>query len=146
MAKVKRAAWSKNPSSKKSPRGAEKVTPIENQPIVWRVGVLDKDGPWSWESTSLAESWVEMHSKMKDLESMTFGGVMKAGSHPIPCSRLIPDAQKRLREINQNDLDELFSLRLSGKQRIWGIRDRNVFKILWWDPNHEVCPSQKKHT
>ncbi len=34
----------------------------------------------------------------------------------------------------------------NGKQRIWGIKDRNILKVLWWDPDHEVCPSLKKYT
>ena len=68
------------------------------------------------------------------------------GSHHIPVSRIIPQARKRLEEIHQADIDDLYSLRLTGVQRIIGIRDRNNLKILWWDPEHEVCPANKKHT
>lgn len=67
-------------------------------------------------------------------------------SHNIEVNQIVKDAQRRLEEIRQADVDELFSLRLSGKERIWGIVDRNIFKILWWDPKHEICPSAKKHT
>ncbi|RKZ46349.1 MAG: hypothetical protein DRR00_24365, partial [Candidatus Parabeggiatoa sp. nov. 3] len=57
-----------------------------------------------------------------------------------------PEVLKRLAEIHQDDIDELFSLRLSGKERLWGILDNHILKILWWDANHDVWPSKKKHT
>jgi len=41
-------------------------------------------------------------------------------------------------------VEDLFSLRLTGKKRLWGIRDRHVFKVFWWDPEHGVCPSELK--
>lgn len=77
---------------------------------------------------------------------MTWSGVMGNGSHPVPLDNLTTEAVRRLEEIGQADVDELFSLRLSGKERIWGIRDRHILKVLWWDPDHLVCPSIKKHT
>ena len=41
---------------------------------------------------------------------------------------------------------ELVSLRLSGKQRIYGIQDRGVLLLLWWDPDHKIYPVKKKGT
>jgi uncharacterized phage-associated protein len=29
---------------------------------------------------------------------------------------------------------------------VWCIRHLNVMRILWWDPDHLVCPSVMKHT
>jgi len=37
--------------------------------------------------------------------------------------------------------DALVSLRLSGKERVWGILQENALLLLWWDPGHEICPS-----
>jgi predicted DNA-binding transcriptional regulator AlpA len=42
--------------------------------------------------------------------------------------------------------NDLFSLRLSSLERLWGLRSNDVFSVLWWDPNHQICPSPKKHT
>ena len=71
-----------------------------------------------------------------------------AGSdhHSIPVSKLSNEAQKRLEEIKQDDIDEIFSFHLQGKPRIICIRDLSIAKLLWFDPEHKVCPSQKKHT
>jgi hypothetical protein len=60
--------------------------------------------------------------------------------------KLIKEAQDRLTEISLDDLDELTSLHLTGKGRVWGIIDQGVMNLLWWDPEHQVCPSHKKHT
>jgi len=40
----------------------------------------------------------------------------------------------------------LFSFAIDGRRRVWGIRREHVLCLLWWDPNHQVCPSQKKAT
>jgi hypothetical protein len=70
----------------------------------------------------------------------------KDKNHAIPVADLTREAQDRLAEIGQDDVDELFSLRLSAKERIFGILDESVMRVLWWDPDHRVCPSPKRRT
>ena len=38
--------------------------------------------------------------------------------------------------IGHEDVTELFSLRLDATKRVYGIRDRQVLKLLWFDPYH----------
>jgi len=83
---------------------------------------------------------------MGNFEKMTWVDLGSDGCHSIPIGDLAISARKRLIEIKLDDIDELFSFRVTGKGRIWGIRDRNVVKVLWWDPHHSVCSSVKKHT
>lgn len=66
--------------------------------------------------------------------------------HFIETGRLSKTAQERLAAINQDDAPGVFSFHFSGKRRIIGIRDGSAIKLLWWDPEHQVCPSHKKHT
>jgi len=40
----------------------------------------------------------------------------------------------------------MYAIRLSGKKRVWGIREGRLFSLVWWDPEHTVGPSEKKHT
>jgi len=68
------------------------------------------------------------------------------GSHPIPKNDLVKVAQDRLTTLRMDDLDDVFSLRLSNTKRIFGVRVENILKILWYDPDHHVCPSPKKNT
>ena len=136
-----------DPSPEKAPRGKGKVEDIRSKLIVWHIGRIDRDGPWGWENIEPQELWDNIHSKMSNFESMTWGEVMRGGAHhPVSVEGIIPDARRRLEEIGQDDVDELFSLRLSGRERIYGIRVEHVFKVLWWDPEHEVCPAPQRYT
>lgn len=114
-------------------------------PVGWRFGRADKHGPWAWSNHS-CETLLETIAKLADLESMREDEWRQRGCHPVPLEQLCKDAHNRLRELDQDDLDELMSFRLSGAERVWCIRDRNVMRVLWWDPQHEVCPSLLKNT
>ena len=57
-------------------------------------------------------------------------------SHFVQAGKLTRKAKARLAEIGQDDVSELFSLRLTGTTRIYGIRDRRALKLLWYDPHH----------
>ncbi len=96
----------------------------------------------------------KLYPKLKEYEKLTwdeienqkYGSEGKTKNHPIPKSSLIKEAQDRLKELKQDDIDEVYSLRLEGKLRVFGIREDNCLKIIWVDTNHEVCTSNKKHT
>ena len=77
---------------------------------------------------------------------MTWKAIGTNGSHPVALNDLDKTARDRLAELNLDDIDHLYSLRLSGTERVWGILDRSILKVLWWDPDHQVCPAAKKHT
>jgi hypothetical protein len=64
----------------------------------------------------------------------------------IPVENLSPEATQRLREVHHDDEEWLFEIRLGNKPRVWGIRRETVFLVLWWDPEHLVCPSPLRHT
>lgn len=81
-----------------------------------------------------------------EIERETTGKEGRSKHHSIDIKDLSKEAQKRLNELNINDLDCLFSLRLDGTLRVFGIRKLNYLRILWIDPDHEVCISNKKHT
>lgn len=72
--------------------------------------------------------------------------VSRYGNHKMEVADLDKEARDRLVEIDLDDLDELWSLRLSGRERVWGTITRNVFSLLWWDPEHTVYPVSKKYT
>ena len=65
--------------------------------------------------------------------------------HSTPVEVIAKDARQRLEEISQDDIDDLFQIRIGSSARLWGIIDRNIMKILWWDPNHTVYPMNIKN-
>ena len=117
----------------------------EAEPICWRFSIMDTGGPFPFAGLK-AKTWRRILEKMRQWDSMTWAELTGDDNHAIPIDRLSPEAQNRLIEIGQDDIDEIFSLRMTGRERLIGIRDRHVFRLLWWDPEHRVCPSQKKHT
>ncbi|MEE9403365.1 MAG: hypothetical protein V3V20_00600 [Algisphaera sp.] len=106
------------------------------------------DGGFRPAKTEGQDCFYDISSKLKSFEQNGWNDLIqnKKSHHPIELHKLAKPAQKRLEELSFDDLDSLFSLRLSGTQRLFGIRSNHLFYALWWDPNHQVCPSKKKHT
>ncbi|PIS00440.1 MAG: hypothetical protein COT84_07530 [Chlamydiae bacterium CG10_big_fil_rev_8_21_14_0_10_35_9] len=141
--KKKTPRTSFNPVESKIPKAG--IFPSEDNHPEFRVEQMDKDGLWGWDKfePSMIQ---ELFKKIFEAQKLTWQSLRDNGSHPILYDKLSAEAQKRLRQLQKDDLDELYSLRISGSKRIWGIKEGNLFLILWWDPKHEVCPSLKKHT
>ena len=70
----------------------------------------------------------------------------KKQNHNVSVDDLVKEAQDRLTEIFSEQLDELTSLHLTDKGRFLGKINEGVKDLLWWDAEHRVCPSHKKHT
>jgi len=132
-----------SPSETKIPKAGN--VPNENSCLEFREGQMDTDGSWGWKNISPLQLR-GIFRKIFSCQKLTWQNLRTSGSHLVDLKDLYPKAQKRLLQIEKDDQDQLYSLRLSGKERIWGIKDGNIFWLLWWDPNHEVCPSNKKHT
>ncbi len=147
-----------DPEKAKQGRGKDTESP-DQEKIAWAFGAMDKDGDWGWRTQASAAWWKELLPKLQNFETMTWIQIMQAAGgrrrgnnhHPVSVEDLTPQARKRLSQIKQNDVEKLFSLRLDGTKRIYGIRDRRVLKMLWYDPNHgnnamAVCPANKIRT
>ncbi len=52
------------------------------------------------------------------------------------------EAAKRLTGLNLDSYDVLYSLTITGKQRVWGImiEETDTFQLLWYDSQHEIYP------
>jgi hypothetical protein len=141
----------------KKPVLGTKVPPSTKKPIVevdrrnymasnpaWRFNELDLDGPYGWDRITRIEFDVAL-SSLKSFESQTWNAIFVAAKyqhHSVAVKDLVPEARKRLIQLKKDDLDELHRLRLSNKCRVWGIFRGGTFSLLWWDPDHEVCPSK----
>jgi hypothetical protein len=139
----------KRPKIKGSP-SVEKIPRVQSVPLsddrpVWRVGRIDKGGPWCPHVMD-AGTFADILLRLKQFETMTWTDIQRGGSHYVATNQIISEAQKRLSELNLDDFDELFSLRIGNKPRLWGMKINNVFSGLWWDCNHEICPAPNKYT
>ena len=108
----------------------------------WRI---DQDN-WNVWSNNILPKLMNFESykwsQIKRIPKPNGGGSMH---HNIARTKLSPSAQREIRELGL-EYDEFFSLRLSGKERVFGILDRGVLELLWYDKEHEICPVLKKHT
>lgn len=129
--------------TQKRPRGA--APDYTGDFPLWAFRVVDLGGPWCWSALD-GPGLRDVLQRLSELESMTWHAIGETGSHFIDVSALVKRAQDRLAEIQQDDIDQVYSLRITGKRRVFGIRDGGVLRILWWDPEHAVCPAPKKHT
>jgi hypothetical protein len=109
---------------------------------------MDRTGPWGWDSITKLEQ-EDVLSKMSQIEELTWVEA-SSGSTPrlkrIPIGNICLKAQKRIQQLKLDDFGDVYELRINGTCRIWGLREEPAFLLLWWDPNHEVCPSPKKYT
>ncbi len=144
--KKKKPSQKVHPSLERQPRGLEKAQCIESNLIAWHLRIVDKGGRWGWNGVDQTTFWKVIFPRISGFETMTYGEILGKTHHEIRRCDIIEKARARLRKIEQDDVDHLVSLHITGEKVIWGIRDQNIFKVLWWDPNHEICPSAKKHT
>ena len=133
-----------SPQPTKIPRRVYDEDPTRLSPA-WRVGSMEMRVPFGWHQLTGSEL-SEIREKLKNFESMTLGEILNRNNHRVSVGKLCKDARDRLKELKLDDIEELLSLRLTGIQRIWGILEHNIVILLWWDPDHLVCPSPKKHT
>lgn len=128
----------KEASHTKNPDG------YQNQFISWHFECMDTSGSWPCSINTLQN----IQNRLHEYERIKWSG-LSGSSHPLPINKIIPKAQRRLSELGYSDYENLYQFEIrngNSKQRLWGLRTENIFKILWWDPNHEIYPVPKRNT
>ncbi len=108
----------------------------------WGISLLEMVDPFGWHIAS-AEEMQQVRAKLAAFESMTWKQILYEGgyrNHFIGKDRICPEALARLVALGQDDVDSVMSLGITQMGRVFGIMEHNVLKVLWWDPNHQVCP------
>jgi hypothetical protein len=149
LGKPKHPASKIIPATAKIPRTAIDPDDFYRQRPAWRVALLQMATPYGWHEIT-PETLTDVRSKLASFESMTWKEILldgKKAHHAVKVHRLCGTAQAQLGQIfGAIDVDQLVSLRLGSKERVWGVLDGATLKVLWWDPDHEVCPSLLKNT
>ena len=133
-------------SSKKKARGGSILEKerIQDRKLSWKFSIIDTDGEWTFKNIEKDTFWNRLLGTLKNLESQTIGEFIRPiHNHKIEKYKLCKKAQERLIEIKLDDYDEFYSVHITGIKRLWGILEGSYFKILWWDPRHEICPSKE---
>ncbi len=144
----------KQPPTAKTPaiRSDSDPTSCYHQHPVWRLGRLDFEGPFGWLKANSLEILDRIRDYLSSLENLTWREIdQRTGPEGRRCNQYLPvtaicqDAKRRLQELQLDDYQHLYELRLTNLQRIFGLRNNEEYFILWWDPYHGVCPV-KKHS
>ena len=138
-------------SSAKSPQTAvDLATGYISKTPRWRFAKLKAFNDTDFGYSDKQELMDEILDKLANFETMTWSQITNTdggNNHWCDVSGMSKEAQKMFMRLNLYDLGPLFSLRLNGTFRIWGIINPDgTFDIVWFDPNHEIYPSRKKHT
>ena len=130
---------------KKWPRSSEGESFLSKTPS-WTFKKCDKE---EWPLPQGNELY-DLLLKLSTFEGLTWGEILKASggrshgtnNHYENVEDLIDRAQKRLIELKMDDIDRVFSLRLQGAVRLYGILEDGIFSLLWYDPDHEIYPTK----
>ena len=134
------------PEAKKEPKIAAMPPSFRGGVIAWRFNAVDKNGPFSWLELDDPTEHKTVIETLADIETMHEAALAGRGCHFIALSKLAKKAQVRLTALDLDDLDELYSIRLNGRGRVFCVHRPQYMRVLWFDPEHKVCPSLKKNT
>ncbi|GHU37182.1 hypothetical protein FACS1894105_08820 [Clostridia bacterium] len=148
---IKSSASPKKISDKDKP----KISFYEQHPK-WAFQYFDTDNN-KYGASRLSTDLPKVIKWMGSLELQTWSNVLNATSgrkgntrnHRIPLEKLDSNAVKNYAGQFIKGLDEfgeLYSLAIRSRERLWGVIIEGTFCVIWYDPNHEICESTKRHT
>ncbi len=80
------------------------------------------------------KTWIEIYQERT-------GGRQRKQKHvSYEVWQICEEAQLRLLELDRDDVDTLFRFRLGNLKCLYGVQQRNLFFVLWWDPEHKIYP------
>ena len=139
------------PPAKRSPRNLPQLPGASNsgdRPC-WRFEHADNEGRWGFGGLD-GDSLRGVLAFLQKFETMTLNELFHNGGYPgkdydveaLPTQ----EARDCLEEAGLADQTKIWALRCGGKPRLYGFLDGNVFHIVFWDPEHEIWPSQLRNT
>ncbi len=125
---------------------------LKEKPI-WRFDKLDRSGKFAFDLSRKDFDCKEVLQKLIEYGDMTWDDIGKqqhdysrrSKHHYLDISSLSKDALIRIRECHLlEETETIYSFSLQNLLRIIGLRRGAEFHIVWFDPKHEFCPTNKK--
>ena len=141
---VKKPKIGVNPSQTKTPK-LTTTFEREDDTIIFSFQWFDSINKWCKNDLPKEHDVWEIIEKLKGFEQKKWKHLAanQDRDHSVPFHKLIPAAQAAAIKKQIDDQDEIWSIRLTGMQRVWGVKHGRHFMVIWWDPHHQVCPSLK---
>ena len=142
------------PDSRELPSVTDHDLKSSREMFHWSLEIADYGNDWGFNTDILRDEWCpKILPKLKEFERLTWGQLANQAKgrgsgtkhHHVQVSALIKKAKKRLKQRDEwDDTEQLYSLRLDGKSRIYGIVVGNKLNLIWYDPGHEIYPNPRK--
>lgn len=115
-------------------------------PIGWNFSMMDTDKSCPWQCTFKKLS--KFRKKLLSFEGKSFQEIEQENdsSHSWPDTDALSKGFRELLKRRRIDDEALWQLELGGKERLFGVRVLNVFKVIWLDLNHTIYKVKKKNT
>jgi len=114
----------------------------------WRIQKLQLVNPYGWHELNAAEV-LRMRQKLSQFEQRTWNEIFvrdKGYNHSVPVADFDCPHAKQWMSQNLPREDELWTLYLGSTERVWGLRREGAFHVIFYDPDHQIKVSLKKHT
>lgn len=137
----------RNPSDDRRPKVDSNHDAWRHKSPSWKFARSVKEGRFGF-STISKVALEDLREKLASFEGRTWAQIMSGSDndhHHVEIGGLSKEAKERIKELRIQE-EELFSFRITGKKRLWGVLKNEVYYILFWDPEHEICECKKKHT
>jgi hypothetical protein len=133
---------------KKQPTIASEVSLYGEGKAAWRVSRMQLVGPYGWHELD-ASGIEKVKTRLASLERSTWNDIFvrdARNNHEIPVNTLKCATAKKWMAENMPDQPSLWTIRVTGKERIWGILSESAYQIVFWDPEHLIWEVAKKNT
>jgi len=112
---------------------------------------IDRDGIFAFHPDRDDFNANNIMKKIIEYSTMTWEELLKqthdqskSKHHFLSYDSLSREAKERVNlKINETENECIFSFALNNMTRVIGIRDKEKFYVMWFDPNHQFCPSHK---
>lgn len=123
----------------------------DGEQIVFDFGSVDRSGRFCFDPHKDGFDAVTVLTELIDISGQTWAQLKqathnngKSKHHFLSEDSLSAEAKSRIKALGlQESTDSIFSLRLNGKMRIIGLRDRGKFIVKWYDQEHEFSKSHR---
>lgn len=127
------------------PSNSDKAKPI------WLFDWLDNDGDFAFDLSRKDFDHHEFLDKMIRYSNMTWSKIKqqthdkgKSKHHLLNYESLSKAAKERIEAKGLGEhIDAIFSFALQNRLRIIGIREGERFHVVWYDSEHQFCPTRK---
>jgi hypothetical protein len=125
---------------------------IFNMQMAWHVEAADKAEAWSWgvDRDWGDDAWATLlEPKLNEFAQLTWKEIDTFNTpighkahHAQSVDSICGEAQTRIADLCIDHDGDIFRFRLGNMRRLWGFREVNVFAVLWYDPTHQIYPTE----